>query len=425
LDEIGLSLAFAASVLMAGFLTLVEFSLLRLKRTRIRELIESESDEDWLDFWLKRSERFWLTSLVVGNVARLTAGITLFVLVRGWLGFGEWPLILLSLAVASVVIITLTEIVPRAIGRAFGERCARYVLLPMGILSIAVWALTYPFMILIRLFGKLLHVRESLNPVADFEGDIMDILKTSDKSTELEEDEKELISSVVEFTDTIAREVMVPRVDLVAVDDTATLREIHEKIMDTGHSRLPIYHETIDNIVGIFYARDLLKLVNSGDLSRHLAIDEMHEPIFVPETKNVNDLLQEFQQKKMNVAIVVDEYGGTAGLITIKDLLEEIVGEMQDEDDHEETLFTHAEDGSYLVDAKMPIDDVSDALNISIPESSEYETVGGYIYTTLGKIPHKDEVFQRDGVLIKVVEVNDRKIHKVILKTVDDGNDSR
>ena len=419
MDDIGLSLIFAAGVLFAGFLTLVEFSLLRLKRTKIKELIESESDEDWLDFWLKRSERFWLTSLVIGTIARLSAAICLFALVSRWLNLNPWLVFLISLASASILILILTEILPRAIGRAFGESYARVLLMPMQVFSFSVWLITYPFMLIIRGLGKFLNVRESLNPVADFEGDIMDILKASDKSTELEEDEKELISSVVEFTDTIVREVMVPRVDIVAVDDEATLKDIHERIMETGHSRILIYKETIDNIVGVFYAKDLLKFVGQGDLGKRLAVDEMHEPIFVPETKNVNDLLQEFQRKKMNVAIVVDEYGGTAGVVTIKDLLEEIVGEMQDEDDRDEILFTRMPDGSYVVDAKMPIDDVSDELGISIPESSEYETIGGFIYTTLGKIPHKDEVFQRNGILIKVVEVGDRRIHKVVLKTID------
>ena len=412
-------------VLIAGFLTLVEFSLLRLKRTKIKELIESESEEDWLDFWLKRAERFWLTSFVIGSIARLTAAITLFALIQKWWNFETWLLALISIAIASVFILILTEILPRAIGRAYGERCARSVLLPMQALSVAAWLITIPFMALIKMFSRFFNVRDSLNPVADFEDDIIDILQASDKSTELEEDEKELISSVVEFTDTIAREVMVPRVDIIAVDNTASLRNIHKKIIETGHSRIPIYQGTIDNIVGVFYAKDLLNFIDCHDLDERLAVDEMHEPIFVPETKNVNDLLQEFQQKKMNVAIVVDEYGGTAGLITIKDLLEEIVGEMQDEDDREEVLFTHMPDGAYLIDAKMPIDEISDELSISIPESSEYETIGGYIYTTLGKIPHKDEVFQRNGVLIKVVEVNDRKIYKVMLKITDDKNENQ
>ncbi len=419
-EETGLSLVFAATVLISGFLTLVEFSLLRLKRTKIRELVESESDEDWLHFWLKRSERFWLTSLVIGTMARITACVLLFALVQRLFDPEPgWPVILTSIAIASVVVIVLTEIVPRAIGRAYGERCARFVLLPMRALSVAAWPVTFPFMAIIRLFSRLFNVRESLDRAADFEEDIINILETRDKSTELEEDERELITSVVEFTDTIVREVMVPRVDIVAVDSAATLRDTHRKIMETGHSRVPVYDETIDNITGIFYARDLLKFVDSGKLGELLVTDEMHGPIFVPETKNVNDLLQEFQRKRMNIAIVVDEYGGTAGLVTMKDLLEEIVGELQDEDDREEVLFAELPDGGFVVDAKMPIDEIEEETGISIPESSEYETVGGYIYTELGKIPHQDEVFQRNGVLIKIVAVDERRIHKVILREVE------
>ena len=423
MDEIPLSLILAASVVIAAFLTLVQFSLLRLKRTKLKALLEIRSDEDWLQFWLRRSEKYWLTSIVMGAATKVLAAVTSLALIDRIWGIDSWPPFIISFAVASVTILVLTEMLPRSIGRAYGERCARFTLRPMQVITVLSAPITLPSLWLIRAFAKLFNVRESLNPVADFDEDILDILETSEKSTELEEDEKELISSVVEFTDTIAREVMVPRVDVVALDNKATIKDVHEKIMQTGHSRIPIYEDTIDNILGVFYVKDLLKYVNRNDIDKHLAAGEMHDPIFVPETKNVNDLLQEFQQKKMNVAIVVDEYGGTAGLITIKDILEEIVGEMQDEDETEEVLFTALPDGGYLVNAKMTIDELEEDLNIKVPESSEYETIGGFIYTSLGKIPHKDEVLQRNGVFIKIVEVDDRRIHRVLLKPISEGSE--
>ena len=132
--------------------------------------------------------------------------------------------------------------------------------------------------------------------------------------------------------------------------------------METGHTRIPVYQGTIDNIVGIYNAKDLLKYVDRNDLDNHKVIEEMHEPIFVPETKNVNDLLREFQQKKMNVAVVVDEFGGTAGLVTIKNLLEEIVGEIKDADDRDKPMFAEMPDGAYIIDAKMPIDEINNEL---------------------------------------------------------------
>ena len=221
----GIILTFVISILIAGFLTLVEFSLLRLKRKRIKELIEHKSDEDWLQTWLRRAERFWLTSLVVGSVARVATGITFFALIYERLDIHVWYTILLAVALTSVVTVILTEIIPRAFGRAFGERFASYLLSPMHFFSLIVLPITLPFLGLIRAAGRFLSVKESLNPVADFEKDIMEILETSDTSEELEENEKELISNVVEFTETIVREAMVPRVDITAVGNTATLRK--------------------------------------------------------------------------------------------------------------------------------------------------------------------------------------------------------
>ena len=415
----GILMVFFVSILISGFLTLIEFSLLRLKRTRIKELIEHKTNEDWLQTWLKRAERFWLTSLVIGSATRVTAGVTLYALIISHLSHRPWYAILLSVVLTSVVVVILTEIIPRAFGRAYGEKLARHLLTPMHGFSLFVLPLTFPFMVLIRAAGKYISIRESLNPVADFEKAIMEILEAGEKSKELEEDEKELISSVVEFTETIVREVMVPRVDIIAVDSAFSLDKAYKKIMQTSHTRLPVFEGTIDNVVGVFYAKDLLKYVGQGGLENHSIVEDMHEPIFVPETKNVNDLLREFQQRKINVAIVVDEFGGTAGLVTIKDLLEEIVGEIKDEDDREKPKYSEMPDGTYLVDAKMPIDEIARDIGIAIPESPDYETIGGYIYTVTGRIPHKDEVFQRDGVIVKVLEVDDRRIHKVVLKKSD------
>lgn len=412
----GVLIIFFVSILISGFLTLVEFSLLRLKRKRIKELIEHKTKEDWLQIWLKRAERFWLTSLVIGSVARVSAGVTLYALIYAGLHHSPWYAILLSVAVTSVAVVILTEIIPRAFGRAYGEKFAHLLLTPMQFLSFLFFPITFPFMLLIRVAGRYISIKESLNPVADFEKDIMEILEAGEKSKELEEDEKELISSVVEFTETIAREVMVPRVDIISVANSASLDEVYKKIMQTNHTRIPVFEGNIDNIVGIFYAKDLLKYVGQGMLENHSVTEEMHDPIFVPETKNINDLLQEFQQKKINVAIVVDEFGGTAGLVTIKDLLEEIVGEIKDEDDRDKPKFSSMPDGAYIVDAKMTIDEIKNELEFLIPESPDYDTVGGYIYNAIGRIPHQDEIFQRNGIVIKVLEVDDRRIHKVVLR---------
>ena len=243
------------------------------------------------------------------------------------------------------------------------------------------------------------------------EEEIRRLVDAGEEEGVIEEDEKEMIYSIFQFGDTLAREVMVPRIDIVALEADTPLREALDVVIEAGHSRIPVYEGTIDHVVGLLYAKDLLAYLRNGEPEPSLR-EVLRPPYFVPETKKVDDLLREMQQRRVHIAIVVDEYGGTAGLVTVEDILEEIVGEIQDEYDAEEPAFQKVGEGEYILDARMDLDDVNDLLGTRLPTKLG-DTLGGLIYSSLGKVPVAGDQLRVDGLLIEVLTVTGRRIRKV------------
>jgi CBS domain containing-hemolysin-like protein len=226
-----------------------------------------------------------------------------------------------------------------------------------------------------------------------------------------EHDERRLLQSIVDFGDTLAREVMTPRPDIVAVREDATLRQLRDLFREQEYSRIPVYKENLDNILGFVFVKDLIRL--GEDVAGGSDIHRLIRPAtVVPETKRVSDLLKEFQRKQVQIAIVVDEYGGTAGLVTIEDLLEEIVGEIRDEYDVETEHVVDEGNGTFVFSGKASFDDVRDRLGVEV-EPEGFETVGGYVLTRVGRVPAVGESFDIDGLSVEVIEAERRRIHRV------------
>jgi CBS domain containing-hemolysin-like protein len=235
----------------------------------------------------------------------------------------------------------------------------------------------------------------------------------------IEEEEREIIEGVFEFSETLAREVMVPRVDIVALDVNSTFEEAIDTINMSGHSRIPIYEETIDNIVGILYAKDLLKYFGLKNPPPLKAI--MRSPYYVPETKPIDELFREMRAQKIHMAIIIDEYGGTAGLVTIEDILEELVGEIMDEYDiNEESMVKEIAPDELIVDGRMNLEELNEMLGVNLP-AEETDTIAGFVYDHISHIPKAGEEFEYDGVLIRVEEVRGRRITKLRIKKVTRG----
>lgn len=228
---------------------------------------------------------------------------------------------------------------------------------------------------------------------------------------ELLEDEKRMISDILSLNDMSVSEIMTPRVDIMAVEDTETVRHTLERVRGTGYSRLPVYHDDLDSIVGIVHYKDLIPAVLEGNIDEPV-IDYAFVPMFVPESKDVFPLLSEMQTNRQQMAIVVDEYGGTDGLITVEDIVEEIVGEIIDETDAEDSLVVSTGEGSWVVDGRLPVEDAIE-MGLPVVESDQYETIAGWLMSVLDAVPHIGDEFTFDGFRFKVQSMRRRRIQKL------------
>jgi len=232
----------------------------------------------------------------------------------------------------------------------------------------------------------------------------------------LEAEEEQMIHAVIELGDQRIHEVMVPRIDMIAMAADTPLQTVIDTVIDEGHSRIPVYEETIDEIVGILYAKDLLPFLKPSNGPRPSLRSMLRTPVFVPESMSVDDLLHEFQRRKVHIAIVLDEYGGTAGLVTIEDLLEEIVGEIQDEYDTEEPLIVRLSDDEARIDGRADVDDLGELFDtdLGLEDGDEYDTVGGLIYHRIGGIPKPGDEVLVDGLRLTVESTDGRRVGKVL-----------
>lgn len=253
------------------------------------------------------------------------------------------------------------------------------------------------------------------------EEQVNDFIEASEEEGLVNEEESEMIRSIFALGATVVREIMVPRTNMACIAVDATMCELLETIISCGHSRIPVYEQTIDNIIGLIYAKDLLKHWGKDPDSLQLRTI-MRMPFFIPETKDLEELLQEFKRKRVHLAIVIDEYGGTSGLVTIEDLLEEIVGDIQDEYDTEEALYVVNEDGSITADARMPVEELEEFFSVAI-ERDKFDSVGGLIFHLTGEIPASGDEIEGNGLLLKIMEADERKIKKVIISKINANTD--
>jgi len=238
--------------------------------------------------------------------------------------------------------------------------------------------------------------------------ELQDVIEQIEERGIINHDEGDMIEGIFDLKQTVAREIMIPRTHISAVSADCSIEQLLTTIIESGHSRIPVYKENIDQIVGILNAKDLLPVWLSR--TEEFKLDELtRDAYFVPETKRINDLLNELRNKKSHLAVVVDEYGGTAGIVTIEDIIEEIIGEIRDEHDVEEEFFLPQEDGSVLVNARANIEDFEERFGVAVPRGG-YDTLGGFVIHLLGKVPRKGEQVEYEGLALKVVGGDEKRI---------------
>ncbi|WP_093395475.1 hemolysin family protein [Thermodesulforhabdus norvegica] len=270
---------------------------------------------------------------------------------------------------------------------------------------------------LARWLRKVFHRLAGLGDPAEIEKEIEELITEGEKQGIISEDEGEMIQGIFSFRDTTAREIMVPRTDVTAVPAGTSLEEVVKVIVESGHSRIPVYENTLDNIIGIIHAKDLLRYWGQTDTEARSLV---RAPYFIPETKKISAVLAELRNKKSHLAIVVDEYGGTAGILTLEDIIEEIIGDIMDEYDSDEHWITENDDGSLIVDARLDVEDLEEYLNVSFPEG-KFESVGGLIFSLIGRVPQKGEVIQWGDLEMEILAATDRKVEKVLIRRSTEG----
>jgi putative hemolysin len=426
----------AALILVGGFFAASEIALITVKRHRLHQLVSEGNRAAQIAERLTDDPSRFLATIQIaitflGFLASAVGAISLSGALAGLIRLipleplksaaDEISFVLITLLIALSSII-IGELVPKTLALTFAERFALVVARPIGWLDVVlrpvVWLVSSVSNAMVRLLGG------KNRPQAGYLSteELKMLVETGSEVGGIEEDEKEMIHGVIELAETKVHEVMVPRIGIRAIDVNDPIDDVLDMIVRAGHSRIPVYQENLDNIVGILYAKDLLPyLKRNGGQATEIDIRKLaRPPVYVPETKAVDELLHEMQVTKRHIAIVVDEYGGTAGLITLEDVVEEIVGEIQDEYDTEESLVEAlANDGevSFRLDGRVSMDDLRDLFDLSDEEEEDeeaYDTVGGFIVHRVGRIPLPGATVKFRDVTLTVDAAEPRRVAKVI-----------
>ncbi len=407
-------IALIGFVILSAFFSGAETALFSLNKLQLKKM-QKEDEDNWRVKSIIRlldDPQRTLISILVGNMfVNITASsLATYLAIKlfGNIGLG------LASGIMIFTILVFGEIVPKSLAVANADIISKRIAKPIEIISLVLFPLIIFFKMIISgvyyLFGK----KSSKMKKEITEEDLITLIDAGKDDGVIEEEENEMIRNIFEFGDTMVKEVMIPRVDIACISSDTGLDSILKLIKKMGHSRIPVYEETIDNIIGILYAKDLLGVYEQWytsneefDLKRII-----REPFFVPENKKIDELMDIFQKDRIQIAIAVDEYGGTAGLITMEDVLEEVVGEIIDEYDKEIKLFEITEDNTIIVDAIISIDEINEILNIEIPENG-FETLGGFIFDLLGRVPEKGEKIKYQNCQMIIEQVVRNRIRRI------------
>jgi len=318
--------------------------------------------------------------------------------------------ILVEIAVVTLVILIFSEVSPKVFAVRQAIPFALRVSFPLKAIVRCLIPVSFLLEKLTRGVSSFLGVRKESLFVDEEE--LKTLFEVGEEKGALDRSEKEMIHSIFEFRETIVKEVMVPRMDIVGVEKNTPLEEILTLVKEKGHSRIPVYEDKIDNIVGILFVKDLLPIMK-GKKEVPQLMDLVRKAYFVPESKMIDELLKEFQRERIHMAIVVDEYGGTAGLVTLEDVIEEIVGEIRDEYDREKPLITRVDENAWLVEGKINIEELNEELDLEIPIEEDYGSLGGFIFSLMGRIPKEKEEVRYKDVRLTIERVQRQRIKTV------------
>lgn len=404
-----------AGLIVAAFASAAETSLTSVSRIRIRSLAEEGNRRAQRVLRLHNDPNAYLTTILTLNtVALIVASTATAVLIAEHLT--SVPQVIGTILL-SLIALMFCEIVPKSLALRFNERFARALGGPVSFLTIVLRPIVGLLTGLSRFVVRLATKGRNVPGPFVTEDELKLLVTVGEQEGVVEHEERQMIQGILEMTDKPVHEVMVPRVDVSAIDvSDSTLDDVIKMVMDRGYSRIPIYEENIDNIVGVVYAKDLLRYGVRGNDTRTIT-EIAREPYFTPESKHVGELLSDMRERKVHMAVVVDEHGGTAGLVTLEDLIEEIVGPIRDEYDlGEQEELQVVDDHHVIVSPRFSLDDAHELLHLDIGES-EADTIGGLIYERLGDIPKAGDTLQLGAATVTVVAVRGHRIQSVRIES--------
>lgn len=420
-------------VLANGFFVAAEFAIVKVRASQIELRLQGGSKAakmaqtliTHLDAYLSATQLgITLASLGLGWVGEPIVA-KLIISVMNMFGFsgGEELAHTIALPVAFVIItvlhIVLGELAPKSLAIQRPEMVTLALSYPLRFF----YLLFKPFIVVLNGLANFLLRTVGIQPAGALEHvhsneELRLLLEQGREGGTIEEADHKLIENVFEFREKIVKEVMVPRIDLVGLDAAEPVDEMTKMVIEEGYTRMPVYEDSMDNIIGVIYSKDLITLKEHSDL---IILEDLLRPVyFVPETKPIADLLREFQRRKIHLAIVVDEFGGTSGIVTLEDVLEELVGEIQDEYDDETVGLEEIEEGIYIVDASLSVADANDMIDgFVLPEGEDYTSIGGLVTKWFGHIPSENESFDRDQVRMTVLKTSNNKIVQVKIEDLN------
>ena len=405
-----------ALALGALFATLRSAFTLTVRAGLVRLASRKPSLKDRLSVWGPRWNLLRSALLIFSMLMEVLAIGTAWYLLGGRPGQIITALDFAGLFVILLLFTFALEVLPLALSESYADRLT-LVFLPVAVwLAVALFPLAWPIARLEeRIRDRLIRSSdEHDHPTTE---DAIRSLVSIPGATRLEEEEREIIRSVFEFGETVTREIMTPRVDVDGVDGQETVHECVQTLKESHYSRFPVFIEDLDDVQGVVHVKDLLRCLSETD-GRQLVLKLAKPAPFVPETMPINDLLQLLRSQQAAMAIVVDEYGGMAGLVTIEDIIEELVGDIQDEYDDEEKYIRRLSDGTAIINARVPVCEANEALGIHVPESDEYDSVGGYVFAELGRIPRPGEIVTGPGFRITVQTADARTVQTLHVQKV-------
>lgn len=399
-------------LLVSAFFSGSETALTSIGDRRARNLIGTYPERyGILDFWLQKKRRILACLLIGNNAVNILCSVLAYRAAVYWLpDFAE----AVSVFGLTIVVLVFAEITPKGLALHYAESLVVTVLRFIWVLDKLFFIISEPLSRIPAFISRGAADSSEEPPVTEDEIEYQ-IRLGHDQAVFEEKEQGDLLMSAVEFSETQVGEVMLPRTDIVGLEIDTDVRTALNAVIESGHSRIPVYKDNLDNITGLLYAKDLLRYLKTHDSDEPTRIEAIVRKniFFAPETQKISTLLAKMRRRGQHMAVVVDEFGGTAGIITLEDIIEEIVGDIRDEFDLNETPIQRVDSETWVVDARVPVSDLEDETGIEFPEERDYESVGGFVVAEYGTIPNSGTVIKNHGVEVKVLAADPRRVERV------------